>query len=279
MSLREFGEVLGDDLDRDTTASLLNDLRRRDEALLQRVSALEAGVLAMQAQAAQATARSAGGEGPLRLRAADRFMPEAWTGEGGARPFADFAYDVENYFSVVDPSGVAQELLAWSGVYDGVLHTQLVADLVLQEDRFLHARDLDAALSQLLTKCTQQTARTMVRQAGAGNGFESWRRLSAWYRPRSAMDLATSVTRIINPGQCRDVGALHRRLEEWEVALRDHESRFADKIQESVRIAAVLSMVPQRCTSPGSRAGPSTRTSSCARSWGTSWPIAGPGCK
>ena len=45
------------------------------------------------------------------------------------------------------------------------------------------------------------------------------------------MDLATSVTMIINPGQCRDVGALHRRLEEWEVAVRDHESRFADRLQ------------------------------------------------
>eukprot|EP00972_Heterocapsa_arctica_P116180 16451817-Heterocapsa_arctica.AAC.1 len=85
----------------------------------------------------------------------------------------------------------------------------------------------------------------MVKRAGPGNGFRAWQNLAKWYRPRSAMDKATSITMVMNPGQSRDMGELHRRLEEWEVAVREHESRFDDEVQESVRIAALLSMIPR----------------------------------
>eukprot|EP00972_Heterocapsa_arctica_P094168 13886883-Heterocapsa_arctica.AAC.1 len=59
------------------------------------------------------------------------------------------------------------------------------------------------------------------------------------------MDKATSITMVMNPGLSRDMSEMHRRLEEWEVAVREHESRFEDEVQESVRIAALLSMIPR----------------------------------
>ena len=59
------------------------------------------------------------------------------------------------------------------------------------------------------------------------------------------MDKATSITMVMNPGQSKDMGELHRKLDELGASVREHESRFDDEVQESVRIAALLSMIPR----------------------------------
>eukprot|EP00972_Heterocapsa_arctica_P078428 11564393-Heterocapsa_arctica.AAC.1 len=50
---------------------------------------------------------------------------------------------------------------------------------------------------------------------------------------------------LMNPGISRDMGELHRRLEEWEVAVRKHEAKFSDEMQERVKIKVLLSMIPR----------------------------------
>eukprot|EP00972_Heterocapsa_arctica_P007837 1142206-Heterocapsa_arctica.AAC.1 len=50
---------------------------------------------------------------------------------------------------------------------------------------------------------------------------------------------------LMNPGISRDMGELRRRLEEWEVAVRKHEAKFSDKMQEKVKIRVLLSMIPR----------------------------------
>ena len=42
------------------------------------------------------------------------------------------------------------------------------------------------------------------------------------------MDKGTDITIVMTPGQRRDMRELHRRLEEWGVSIREHESRFDD---------------------------------------------------
>lgn len=184
------------------------------------------------------------GGAKLRTRDAEKFMPEAWTGEKGACPFSDLAYEVENYLSVLDPSGSGKALLEWAAGHKEQITPTDVADIDLDE-RFPLAKELNSALGQVLTKVTKDTAKTMVKRAGPGNGLRAWQNLARWYRLRSAMDKATSITMVMNPGQSKDMGELHRKLEEWEVSVREHESRFDDEVQESVRIAALLSMIPR----------------------------------
>eukprot|EP00972_Heterocapsa_arctica_P068762 10161382-Heterocapsa_arctica.AAC.1 len=41
------------------------------------------------------------------------------------------------------------------------------------------------------------------------------------------------------------MGELHRRLEEWEVAVREHEARFDDEMHEKVKIEVLLSVIPR----------------------------------
>ena len=49
----------------------------------------------------------------------------------------------------------------------------------------------------------------------------------------------------LRPGQCRDVTEPHRRLEVWEIGVREHESQFDDMVQGSVRTAVLLSLLPR----------------------------------
>ena len=227
------------DVLRDRDERLANKLSEVEASLTRRIGALETAFVAGQGRGGD------GDSGPgLRHRAAEKFMPDVWSGDKGASPFSDFAYEVENYLSVLEPGGSGSRTLAWAAARKEPITTTDVEDLDLDEEH-PHAKAINVALAHLLTKVTTGTAKTMVKQAGPGCGLRAWQNLARWYRPRSAMDQATSITMVMNPGQCRDMGEMHRRLEEWEVAVREHEARFDDRIQESVRTAALLSMIPK----------------------------------
>ena len=223
-------------------------LKERDDMMATRLDqvdkAITSRVTVLEAAYAGAGAQDRGKDHGLRHRDAEKYMPDKWSGEKGACSFSDFAYEVANYLSVLEPMGTSKGLLEWAASQKQPISDTDVGDLDLDE-KYPHARALDSALGHMLTKVTTHTAKTMVKQAGPGCGLRAWQNLATWYRPRSAMDQATSITMVMNPGQCRDVSELHRRLEEWEVAVTEHESRFDDRVQESVRTAALLSMIPK----------------------------------
>ena len=223
-------------------------LKERDDMMATRLDQVDKAITScatvLEAAYAGAGAQDRGKDHGLRHRDAEKYMPDKWSGEKGACSFSDFAYEVANYLSVLEPMGTSKGLLEWAASQKQPISDAGVGDLDLDE-KYPHARALDSALGHMLTKVTTHTAKTMVKQAGPGCGLRAWQNLATWYRPRSAMDQATSITMVMNPGQCRDVSELHRRLEEWEVAVTEHESRFDDRVQESVRTAALLSMIPK----------------------------------
>ena len=223
-------------------------LRDRDDQVAAKVTAIEAEVTkrlaALEAAFVAERARGAAGPRGLRYKEAEKYMPEPWSGEKGAPPFSDFAYDIQNYLSVLEPEPCEYNILEWAASQDKPITRNDVEDLDLDEN-YPYAKAINAALGQVLTRVTKDTAKTVVKQAGPGNGLRARQNLARWYRPRSAMDKATSITMVMNPGQCKDMGELHRRLEEWEIAVREHEARFDDRVQESVRIAALMSMIPK----------------------------------
>lgn len=222
---------------RDRDVKVANKLDEVEAALAKRLTALETAYVASNVQEQR-------GKG-LRHREAEKYMPDVWSGEKGAIPFSDFGYDVHNYLSVLSPDDEGgPSILNWAASRDDPITAADIEDLDLN-NTYPHAKAINAAIGHLLTKVTKDTAKTMVKQAGHGNGLLAWQILARWYRPRSAMDKATSMTMVMNPGQCRDMGEMHRRLEEWEVSVREHEARFDDKVQESVRIAALLTMIPR----------------------------------
>ena len=131
----------------------------------------------------------------LRGGEAEKLLPEAWTGEKRACSFSDFAYEIENDLSVLDPTGSGKGLMEWAaGLKEPITSTD-VEDIDLDE-RFPLAKELNSALGQVLARVTRDTVKTMVKRAGPGNGLRAWQNLARWYRPRSAMDKATSLSLI-----------------------------------------------------------------------------------
>jgi hypothetical protein len=104
---------------------------------------------------------------------------------------------------------------------------------------------LNRALYNVLAQCTSATSGLMVRQAGAGQGLAAWLALTTWFNPVRASDRASSLTMIMNPQNCKDIARLHVALEQWELRVADHESRFNVVIDGDVKIAALLSMLPE----------------------------------
>ena len=54
------------------------------------------------------------------------------------------------------------------------------------------------------------------------------------------------MTRIMCPQKCKKPQDMHRAMEEWEVAIREHESRFCETVAESVKMSALQHMIPRQ---------------------------------
>eukprot|EP00972_Heterocapsa_arctica_P048407 7137655-Heterocapsa_arctica.AAC.1 len=87
-------------------------------------------------------------------------MPETWTGEKNACPFSDFAYEIENYLSVLDPSGSGKGLMEWAAAQKESISIADVEDIDMDE-RYPLAKSLNSALAQVLARITKDTAKTM----------------------------------------------------------------------------------------------------------------------
>eukprot|EP00972_Heterocapsa_arctica_P043605 6438221-Heterocapsa_arctica.AAC.2 len=76
---------------RDRDERVANRLGEIERIHAERLVSLEAAYVAL----AGGGGREEGGHAQkLRTREAEKFMPEMWTGEKGACPFSDFAYEV-----------------------------------------------------------------------------------------------------------------------------------------------------------------------------------------
>ena len=182
--------------------------------------------------------------GHTSLRDAEKFIPDQWTGERGARPFNDFKADVLNYISAFAPDADGESIMAWivgetkakNVIDDDAIEAQVGEHPLIQK--------INRALHQMLMKCTSDTAKLKVRQCKTGAGIRALQSLLSYYAAGNARDQAISITSILSPHRCKNAMELHKGLAEWEVALRDHESRFEEYLPDSLKTAAVLQMIP-----------------------------------
>lgn len=177
--------------------------------------------------------------GRLREKEAAAFKPAMWNGEKGCVPFAEFTHSMHVYLSVLDQDSDPKEWLSWVLTLG---HAPSKGELLAAGGK---AVLLNRALYNVLAQCTSATSGLMVRQAGAGQGLAAWLALTTWFNPVRASDRASSLTMIMNPQNCKDIARLHVALEQWELRVADHESRFNVVIDGDVKIAALLSMLPE----------------------------------
>ena len=88
-------------------------------------------------------------------------------------------------------------------------------------------------MAAALVACTRGEVATLVRRilsTDPGNGLHSWRAVTQWFRPRSVVEQASPMARLISPKRTRNVNEHQVAVMEWELTLVEHESKFTEVV-------------------------------------------------
>ena len=112
---------------------------------------------------------------------------------------------------------------------------------------FWHVQQLSAAMSAALTTCTRGEVATLVRRilsVSPGDGIQAWHAVTQWFKPRSVVEQAVSMARLISPKRTENVNELQVAVMQWDLTLVEHESKFSEVVADSVKTAAMSAMLP-----------------------------------
>ena len=105
-----------------------------------------------------------------------------------------------------------------------------------------------AAMAAALIACTHGEVATLVRRiltVSPGDGHQAWYAVTHWFKPRSVVEQAASMAKLISPKRTKNVNGLQVAVMQWDLTLAEHESKFSDVVVNSVTTAAVRAMFPK----------------------------------
>ena len=96
--------------------------------------------------------------------------------------------------------------------------------------------------------CTRGEVATLVRRilsVSPGDGLQAWFAVTQWFKPRSVVEQAASMARLMPPKRTKNVNELQVAVMQWELTLVEHESKFSEAVADSVKTAAMRAMLPK----------------------------------
>ena len=178
----------------------------------------------------------------LNHREAGRHLPQQF---GGSRlDYGDVAFRMEGYAAVLSRDGQGGALLREDAKLDN-FEDNTVAIL---ERSFRDVQQLSAALAAALISCTRGEVAMLVRRilsVSPGDGLQAWHAVTQWFKPRSVVEQAASMTRLMSPKSTKNVNELEVAVMQWELTLVEHESKFSERVADSVKTAAMRAMLPK----------------------------------
>ena len=99
-----------------------------------------------------------------------------------------------------------------------------------------------------LITCTRGEVATLVRRilsVSPGDGLQAWFAVTQWFKPRSVVEQAASMARLISPKRTKNVSELQVAVMQWELTLVEHESKFSGVVADSVKTAAMRAILPK----------------------------------
>ena len=105
----------------------------------------------------------------------------------------------------------------------------------------------DVELNYLLINFTSDSAKEMVQLREGELGVEIWRALCQEHDPQTGTVGAQAMGQLIRPERAKDISALKKLLLKWDATLKQ-ETRSggpAAKLQDEVKAAALMSMMPE----------------------------------
>ena len=142
-----------------------------------------------------------------------------------------------------DPAGKGGEINRAAAAATADMTDDAVAGL---EESHWNVQPLNAALASCLITTTTGEVATLVRrvlQAHPGAGLRAWQEMNRWYRPKSAVEGAASMARIIEPSRAKTVADLQRSIMDWELRVAEHEARHSETVPDTVKVAALKRMM------------------------------------
>ena len=84
-----------------------------------------------------------------------------------------------------------------------------------------------------------------ILSVSPGDGLQAWHAVTQWFKPRSVVEQAASMARLISPKRTKNVNELQIAAMQWELALVEHESKFSEVLADNVKTAAMRAMLPK----------------------------------
>ena len=181
----------------------------------------------------------------LDHREAGRHLPHQF---GGSRlDYGDFAFRMEGHAAVLSRDGQGGALL------------REVAKLEKFEDNtietlgrtFWDVQQLSASMAAALISCTRGEVTTLVRRilsVSPGDGLQDWFAVTQWFKPRSVVEQAASMAKLISLKRTKNVNELQVAVMQWELTLVEHESKFSEVVADSVKTAQSEPCFPRMCS-------------------------------
>ena len=193
------------------------------------------------------TTTAMSGSGPqldwrLNYREAGRHLPQQFV--GSRLDYGDFAFRMEGYAAVLSHDGQGGTLLrevAKLEKFEG-------NTIEILERSFWDVQKLSAAMAAALITCTRGEVATLVRRilrVSPVDGLQAWHAVTQWLKPRSVVEQAASMARLISPKRTKNVNELQVAVMQWELTLVEHESKFSKVVADSVKTAAMRAMLPK----------------------------------
>ena len=102
----------------------------------------------------------------------------------------------------------------------------------------------------LITRTRGEVA-TLVRRilsVSLGDGLQAWFAVTHWFKPRSVVEQAASMARLISPKRTKNVNELQVAIMQLELTLVvEHESKFSEVVADSVKYSCNESYASQGC--------------------------------
>ena len=173
-------------------------------------------------------AELAGDFGKLRLP-----LPKSFNGEPS--DWEDWSWNFKSYLAIFQPDSV--DFLARSETSNTeILDAHFTSALPAEEAA--NMRMFSRKLHYLLANLCTGSARLLVRQNEAGNGFETWRRLSQRFSLPDATRHVSLLTRLLE--WKFNTQTFEQDFKAWETVKAKYEQQIGTPIPDSVLVATLM---------------------------------------
>ena len=105
---------------------------------------------------------------------------------------------------------------------------------------FWDVQQLSAAMAAALNTCIRGEVATLARRilsVSPGDRLHPWFAVTQWFKPRSVVEQAASMARLMSVKRTKNVNELQVAVMRWELTLVEHESKFSEVVADSVKTA------------------------------------------